>query len=165
MSDKDILEQALDDLIPHEQTFPGSTRKLAHRRPKARPSLVEEGYGHPGGRPVADVFDCPIVKTVKGEKREFFTTANVAMAVNRSVPCVRKWMQAGILPPAPFVLPNKTGDPAYNKRLWSRDHLEGLQRLAEANRISTRTRVPRTELLAFSVQLYELFESIKRKKR
>lgn len=158
----DFLEQAIADITstkPANETFPGSNTKMAHRD-TAEPDVAPDPDKPLGGRRIHDHLSSPIIKRMGGEDVEFFTTANVCKAIGRSPNTVRDWINKGVLPPPPYLLPNSDGS---HKRMWSRQHVEGLRFLAEKHGLLHQRKLLR-DLSEFTFDAYQLFDTIKSKK-
>lgn len=100
--------------------------------------MTESGY-FPGSqqriRPPAGIPDelrLPPGKTftIGGKEIELFTIGQVAEVLNRKPGTVRKWEQLGTIPKATFVKPGANQDPRGRRRLYSREQVEALQRIA-----------------------------------
>lgn len=71
----------------------------------------------------------PKMVLVNGQPQELYPLGAVARALNRQPVTVRKWESEGVIPRSPFILPSR--DPRGQRRLYSRDHIMGLRRVAE----------------------------------
>jgi hypothetical protein len=117
--------QGFEDL---EQPYPGR-RKPVNRDPKPPPSDDTE------------LWDAhPTTYVVAGEKREFFYIGALAKALGYSVQAVRLWESQGLLPNSGYrsprtAKPTAGGRSNKGKRLWTRDQIEGILRLAKKHRV------------------------------
>ena len=111
-----------------DMDYPGR-RKPINRQPK--PAV-------PDDMPIWDAK--PVFYLVGGEKHEFFLISHLAKALDYSVQSIRAWEAAGLLPRTPYRSP-KTRRPVAagrsnkGKRLWTRDQVEGILRLAKKHRV------------------------------
>jgi hypothetical protein len=111
-----------------DMDYPGR-RKPVNRQPKK---------ATPEDMPVWDAK--PVYYLVGGEKREFFLISHLAKALEYSVQSIRAWEAAGLMPSTPYRSP-KTRRPVAagrsnkGKRLWTREQVEGILRLAKKHRV------------------------------
>jgi hypothetical protein len=89
-------------------------------------------------KPVWD--DKPLHYLVEGEKREFFIIGHLAKALGYSVQSIRAWEDKGLLPRSPFRSPRTRkpvagGRSDKGKRLWTREQVEGIVRIAEQHKV------------------------------
>ena len=81
----------------------------------------------------------PLKYMMGGEQREFFTIGHLAKALGYSVQSIRAWENKGLLPKSPFrspkpvreMLPGRTK----GKRLWTREQIEGILRIAREEKV------------------------------
>jgi hypothetical protein len=100
--------------------------------------------------PVSDisVWDTrPIKYLVNGEVQEFYTISNLASALGYSVQSIRAWEDKGLLPRSPFRSPRTKrpvagGRSNKGKRLWTREQIEGIVRLARRHKVIINKRPP-----------------------
>lgn len=102
-----------------ERFFPGSRQPLG-RAPGLRDPL--EGLS-------GKTF------TIKGREVELFTITELSRALNRQPVTVRKWESHGYIPKATFVKPGTDGDPRGRRRLYSREQVEALVRIATEEKV------------------------------
>jgi hypothetical protein len=69
--------------------------------------------------------------TIAGKEVELFSISELAEALNRKPVTLRKWEQKGIIPKATFVKPGANQDPRGRRRLYSREQVLALVRLAD----------------------------------
>src|SRR3954469_17805478 len=106
--------------------YPGR-RKPVNRSDKPEPD-----------RPLWD--ERPLYYMVNGEKQEFFIIGHLAKALGYSVQSIRAWEDKGLLPRSPFRSPRTRGPVAggrsdKGKRLWTREQVEGIVRIAKAHKV------------------------------
>ena len=92
----------------------------------------------------------------RGELTEFFTLGMLAKALNRKPGTIRKWEREGIIPRATLI--KKSADPRGTRRLYTREHIEGLVAIAKEVGIfdpRTRRSVMDTEFTAKAVELFQ----------
>lgn len=68
--------------------------------------------------------------TIAGKEVELFSISQLAEALNRKPVAIRKWEHEGVIPKATFVKPGKDGDPRGRRRLYSREQVEAVVRIA-----------------------------------
>jgi hypothetical protein len=106
--------------------------------------------------------DKPVKYMVKGEVREFFTISHLAAALGYSVQSIRAWEDKGLLPRSPFRSPRTArpvagGKSDKGKRLWTREQVEGIVRLARRHKVILNKRPPSP---AFARDVRVLFEKL-----
>jgi hypothetical protein len=104
----------------------------------------------------------PLYYLVDGEKREFFVIGHLAKALGYSVQSIRLWEDKGLLPRSPYRSPRTRkpvagGRSNKGKRLWTRDQIEGILRIAKAHKVIL-NKVPPTP--AFSQEVLAFFQSL-----
>jgi len=106
-----------------EQFYPGSTRPLVRHgnRLNTQAAVADD----PGAWDAK-----PRKYTVNGQETEFFTVGQLAQALGRQPVTIRKWEREGIIPKATFQTPGKDGDPRGRRRLYTREQVEGIVRIA-----------------------------------
>lgn len=99
--------------------YPGSRHPIPERKP-----VVYE-------QPDPDRWDAhPKVYKVKGEDVEFFTSGELAQALDgRATVTIRAWERKGIIPKATFHKPSDK--PQGRRRLYSRAQVEGIVQIAK----------------------------------
>lgn len=100
----------------------------------------------------------PLYYLVNGEKREFFIIGHLAKALGYSVQSIRAWEDKGLLPRSPFRSPRTRkpvagGRSDKGKRLWTRQQIEGILRIAKRHKVILNKRPPTVEF-AREVQTY-----------
>ena len=89
----------------------------------------------------------PIKYMSGGEIREFYTISHLAVALGYSVQSIRAWEDKGLLPRSPFRSPRTKrpvagGRSNKGKRLWTREQIEGIVRLARRHKVILNKRPP-----------------------
>ncbi len=141
----DSLAERFDDL-----DYPGR-RKPVNRGAKSEPVT---------DIPLWD--DKPVRYMVNGEVREFYTISHLAAALGYSVQSIRAWEDKGALPRSPFRSP-RTAKPVAGgrsdkgKRLWTREQIEGIVRLARRHKVILNKRPPTP---AFARDVKVLFQQL-----
>jgi hypothetical protein len=141
----DSLAERFDDL-----DYPG------RRKPVNRGSTSKAASD-------TNVWDArPVKYMINGEVREFFTISHLAAALGYSVQSIRAWEDKGALPRSPFRSP-RTAKPVAGgrsnkgKRLWTREQIEGIVRLARRHKVILNKRPP-TQAFARDVKV--LFDQL-----
>ena len=142
-------DPALEGFEGLEQPYPGR-RKPVNRNP-APPSV---------DTPVWDAK--PVFYLVEGQKREFFLIGALAKALGYSVQSIRAWEAQGLLPNTPFRSPRTRrpvagGRSTKGRRLWTREQINGILRLALKHRVILNKQPPTT---AFSADVAKLFNEL-----
>jgi len=77
----------------------------------------------------------PVTYLVKGVPTEFFTIGHLSRALGRANVTIRGWEKTGKLPKSPYRAPvpkrSTVNGPPKGKRLWTRQQIEGILRIAE----------------------------------
>lgn len=128
------------------------------RKPKNRP-------GSKGQEPVSDseVWDHrPVYYLVKGEKIEFFVISHLSKALGYSAKSIRLWETKGLLPQSPYRAPKSkapmaAGRSSKGRRLWTREQIEGILRLARRHNVILNRKPPTA---AFARDVKVLFDRI-----
>jgi hypothetical protein len=107
--------------------YPG--RRKPRNRISAPPQLEPEAWDSK-----------PVYYMVDGEKREFFLISHLAKALGYSVQSIRAWEAQGLLARSPFRSPRTKrpvagGRSTKGKRLWTRDQILGIIRIAKKHRV------------------------------
>jgi len=127
-------------------------------------AFIESRFGNltvPGKRPLANLpttvsnpssvpawDEKPLTYMMSGESRDFFTIGHLAKALGYSVQSIRAWENKGLLPKSPFrspkpvreMLPGRTK----GKRLWTREQIEGILRIASEEGVILNKKAPNT---------------------
>jgi hypothetical protein len=143
------IDPALEGFEGLEQPYPGR-RKPVNRTPPPAPEET----------PVWDAK--PVYYLVAGEKREFFLIGALAKALDYSVQSIRAWEAAGLLPNTPFRSPRTRrpvagGKSTKGRRLWTREQIDGILRLAAKHRVILNKQPPTT---AFAADVAKLFNQL-----
>lgn len=104
----------------------------------------------------------PLYYLVEGEKREFFVIGHLAKALGYSVQSIRLWEDKGLLPRSPYRSPRTRkpvagGRSNKGKRLWTREQIEGILRIAKAHKVILNKKPPTA---AFSQEVLAYFASL-----
>ena len=102
--------------------------------PGRRKPVNRDRQPEPVDTPVWDTKHAEYV--VGGEKREFFYIGALAKALGYSVQSIRAWETQGLMPNTPYRSPRTRkpiagGRSNKGKRLWTREQIEGILRLAK----------------------------------
>jgi hypothetical protein len=132
-----------------ELNYPGR-RKPINRNPEP---VVKE-------TPVWDAKHTEYV--VNGFKTQFFYIGALAKALGYSVQSIRAWEAAGLMPNTPFRSPRTArpvagGRSNKGKRLWTREQIEGILRLAKKHKVIL-NKVPPTP--AFAADVARMFNEL-----
>jgi hypothetical protein len=125
-SNDDPALRKFEDL---EQPYPGRRKPVNREKPETASTDTELWDAH------------PTFYVVAGEKREFFYIGALAKAIGYSVQAIRLWEGQGLMPNTPFRSPTTKGKPQAGgrshrgKRLWTREQIEGILRLAKKHRV------------------------------
>jgi len=95
----------------------------------------------------------------RGEEREFFTVGQLALALGRRPVTIRTWERNKVIPNATFQIPGKDGDPRGLRRLYSREQVEGLVKIAEEEGL-LRGDYRAIQETDFTRRAFELFRSL-----
>jgi hypothetical protein len=143
----DTLTERFEDL-----DYPGR-RKPTNRGGKPSP---------PPDKPIWD--NKPLRYTLPGddEVREFYTISHLAVALGYSVQSIRAWEDKGMLPRSRYRSPRTKGKPQAQgshkgKRLWTREQVEGIVRLARRHKVILNKRPPTA---AFARDVRVLFDQL-----
>ena len=104
----------------------------------------------------------PVFYLVDGERREFFLIASVAKALDYSVQSIRAWEAQGLLPNSPYRSPRTRkpvagGRSTKGRRLWTREQIEGILRLAKKHKVILNRQPPTP---AFAADVAKLFNQL-----
>jgi len=124
------------------------------RKPKNR------GEAPPPPRAVWD--DKPLIYNVDGKPQEFFIIGHLAKALDYSVQSIRAWEDKGLLPRSPYRSPKTKGKAQASgsrkgKRLWTREQIEGIVRLAQQHKVILNKKPPTP---AFAQDVAALFAKL-----
>lgn len=109
----------------------------------------------------------PVYYLINGEKREFFLISHLAKALDYSVQSIRAWEAQGLLARTPFrsprtAAPVAAGRSNKGKRLWTRQQVLGIVRIAKKHRVifPDRKGVKHPPTPAFAAEVGEFFASL-----
>jgi hypothetical protein len=133
----------LDRFSEDTEYFPGSNRPVV-REPAA-----------PKDETAWDAK--PKVYVVAGREVEFFTVGMLARALHREAVTIRKWEREGIIPKATYR--GQSVDPRGKRRLYTRDQVEGMLKIAWAEGLMSgrKVQIRRTQ---FTKRVVDLFKSL-----
>lgn len=125
------------------------------RKPKNR------GEAQPPPRP-AEWDAKPLIYNVDGKPQEFFIIGHLAKALGYSVQSIRAWEDKGLLPRSPYRSPRTKkpvagGRSNKGKRLWTREQIEGIVRIAGQHKVILNKQPPTA---AFAKDVAALFNSL-----
>jgi hypothetical protein len=103
----------------------------------------------------------PVVLLVRGKLHEFFLIGAFAAALGRRPVTIRTWEQNGTLPVARFFTPGIDGDTRGKRRLYTREQIEGIVKIAHEEGvldILTKKPIKHTKFTERAVDLYENLE-------
>jgi hypothetical protein len=111
--------------------------------PGRKKPVNRDGTSKTKGQEASDTNDWdakPAYYLVDGEKREFFTISHLAKALDYSVQSIRAWEAQGLLARTPYRSPRTKAPVAggrsnKGKRLWTREQVEGIVRIAKEHRV------------------------------
>lgn len=128
--------------------FPGSNEPLPDAPPvaKKRP-LPVEGWD-----------DKPVIKIIGGQPHEYFLIGHVVKALGRPHVTVRHWIREGHIPIAPYRMPPKNG--IQGRRLWRREHIEVLIRLAYQHGLLDAVRVDWSKHSTFKAEVEAAWKAL-----
>ena len=104
----------------------------------------------------------PVVYIHGGVSQEFFTIGHLADALGRSPVTIRSWESKGLLPKSPYRSPRPRGETlpgrrSSGKRLWTRDQIEGIIRIARDEQVIFNEKPPTRR---FAIRVSELFRDL-----
>lgn len=138
----------------------GEFRDIAERYPGSSRVRHVNRVERPVDDPDPTAWDrAPQRFKVKGVDREFFTVGALAEALGRRPGTLRKWEREGLLPRAPFRKPSD--DPRGVRRLYSRDHVEAIVKIAYEEGLMGQNFNTPIEATAFTTRVKALFEELK----
>jgi hypothetical protein len=105
--------------------------------------------------------DSPQIFTFRGVPTEFFTIGALGTALgNRSPNTLRAWEKEGILPKSVFKKPSS--DPRGVRRMYSRDMVEGLIRIAKEEGVLWPHKGQKLSRTRFTEKAVTLFQQLNR---
>lgn len=109
----------------------------------------------------------PVYYMVGGERKEFFLISHLAKALGYSVQSIRAWEAQGLLARTPYRSPRTTAPVAAGrsnkgKRLWTREQVLGIIRIAKKHRVifPNRKGVKHPPTPSFATEVGEFFNSL-----
>lgn len=115
-----------------------------------------------------EVWDAhPVYYLVGGERQEFFLISHLAKALGYSVQSIRAWEAQGLLARTPYRSPRTkapvaAGRSNKGKRLWTREQILGIIRIARRHKVifPNRKGVKKPPSPAFAHEVNEFFASL-----
>jgi hypothetical protein len=133
-----------------EQFYPGSTRPIVRH-----PNRL-----HTKAAPSAADWDAkPRKYVVAGVETEFYTLGNLAQALGRQSVTIRKWEREGIIPKSTYQSPGRDDDPRGRRRLYTREQIEGIVRIAHEEGVLVSHQKP-LKATNFTVRVVDLFKRL-----
>jgi hypothetical protein len=141
-----LFEELLDEA---EEFYPGS-RHAVVRHPNRKPDAA----------PDPDRWDAkPRILKVGGVDKEFFTVGQLALALGGRKPVtIRKWERTGVIPKPTFVKPSD--DPRGQRRLYSREQVEGMRKIAEEEGVLSTHSALRITQTRFTERVISMFREL-----
>ena len=109
----------------------------------------------------------PVYYLVDGEKREFFLISHLARALDYSVQSIRAWEAQGLLARTPYRSPRTKrpvagGRSDKGKRLWTRQQVEGIVKIAKKHKVifPNRKGIKHPPTPAFAAEVNEFFANL-----
>jgi hypothetical protein len=125
------------------------------RKPKNR--------GTPPPPPPVEWDAKPLYYRVDGEKREFFVIGHLAKALGYSVASIRAWEDKSLMPSSGYRSPRTKAPVAggrsdKGKRIWTREQIVGIVRIAEEHKVILNKKPPTR---AFAKDVAAFFASLR----
>jgi MerR HTH family regulatory protein len=150
--------QAVEGLImstPATEYYPGSSRPIMRHANRHTEENRKHSYA------VDPDWDSNPRKgfMINGVEKEFFTVGHLAQALGRRPGTIRNWEREGIIPKATFQVNSES--PNGRRRLYSREQVEGLVKLAQEEGILIRRQSPigDTKFTARAIELFRILAS------
>jgi hypothetical protein len=128
--------------------YPGSRRLILSAEPQeSRLDQMGKMYPIPGG-----------------SEKQLFSITELASLLNRKPVTIRKWETDEVIPKATYVRPGRNKDPRGRRRLYSRDQVEGILRIAGEEGLldpTTKKSIAKTQ---FTSKVFRLFRELARAK-
>ena len=109
----------------------------------------------------------PVYYLINGERREFFLISHLAKALDYSVQSIRAWEAQGLLARTPYRSPRTTAPVAAGrsnkgKRLWTREQVLGIVRIAKKHKVifPDRKGVKHPPTPAFAAEVGDFFATL-----
>ncbi|MER5754315.1 MerR family transcriptional regulator [Streptomyces sp. NPDC002088] len=146
----DSIDEAFAEI--GQQYYPGSTKPIVRHQNRS-PLHTKAATS------VADWDAKPRKGVVAGVETEFFTVGDLAKALGRQPVTIRKWEREGVIPKSTYQSPGKDGDPRGRRRLYTREQVEGIVRIAheEGVLVSHQKHIKDTQ---FSARVIDLFKRL-----
>jgi len=106
--------------------------------------------------------ESPVYYMVDGKQQEFFTIRHLAAALDYSQQSIRAWENSGLLAKSPYRSPKPRrptigGRNTKGKRLWTRQQIEGILRIAQEEGVIVNKQPPTK---AFARKVGALFREL-----
>ena len=147
--DLDIPEDppvTLTEEVVEEERYPGSKQALTPVKVESEDDGLDEPWD-----------THPRIYTTRGTETEFFPISALATALRRKTVTVRKWEQKGYLPKAQFRSP---GGGEKQDRLYTREQIEGLLRIAREEKLLEPRKKMRIDQTDFPNRAHRLFAKL-----
>jgi hypothetical protein len=96
---------------------------------------------------------------VAGVETEFFTVGDLAKALGRQPVTIRKWEREGVIPKSTYQSPGKDGDVRGRRRLYIREQVEGMVRIAHEEGVLVSHQKP-IKGTRFTERVVDLFKAL-----
>jgi hypothetical protein len=136
-----------------EQYYPGSTRPLV-RHPNRLNTEAAPSAADPGAWDAK-----PRKGVVGGVETDFYTVGDLAKALGRQPVTIRKWEREGIIPKSVYQSPGRDGDVRGRRRLYTREQVEGMARIAAEEGVLVSHQKPIKDT-QFTPRVIALFERL-----
>ena len=140
-------DRLLDRFADLSRTLP-SRRPAVNRTPPPKYD-IPEGWD-----------EKPVYYMVQGVKKEFFTIQHLSFALGVAKVTIRGWENRGLIPRTPFRSPRPQretipGLPPKGKRLWTREQILGVVRIAEEEQVIINGKPPTERFSSKVAHLYQ----------
>ena len=133
----------LDDI-----DIPGTRPRVAHKPAAEQPRTP-------------DAWDArPKMLTINGRTLELFYISALARAINRSTRTIHAWEYKNLFPQPVLRVPRRGGQGLPGKRLYSRQFIEGVIRIAKEEGVYDDPYSPDIRNTNFTARVFELFDEV-----
>lgn len=149
------LASTIDDQFAAigEQYYPGSTRPLVRHPNRLNTEAVQSAAD-------SRAWDAkPRKYVVAGAETEFFTVGDLSKALGRQPVTIRKWEREGVIPKSTYQSPGKDGDVRGRRRLYTRQQVEGMVRIAQEEGVLVSHQKPIKDT-NFTARVIDLFKGL-----
>jgi len=140
--------------LPSPEYYPGSSRPIMRHVNRPTEENRKQSYA------VDPEWDSsPRKYMVGGVEKEFFAIGHLAQALGRRPGTIRLWEREGVIPKATYQVNSES--PNGRRRLYSREQVEGLVKLAQEEGIlvSRQRPIGETDFTARSIELFKFLAS------